>query len=234
MATEREAWLALTVEEPLEPDLPICDAHHHLWDRADERYMIEEFVQDTGGGHNVVHTVFLQCGRCTGRADPRRCGPWGETEFVQGVAALSASGQYGPTTVAAAIVGFADLTLGAAVQPVLEAHMAASRDRFRGVRHTTTWDASPDIRTNAPKGLLLDTKFREGYACLQKLGLSFDSWLYHHQLTELADLARAFPDVPIIMNHVGVPSTSVPTPESVRRFFRSGSGGLPSWWPAPM
>ena len=108
--------------------------------------------------------------------------------------------------VAAGIVGFADLTLGDAVAPVLEAHIAASKSRFRGIRHMAVWDASPEVasyRGSSPKGLLLDTKFRKGFACLQKYGLSFDAWLYHPQLMELVDLARTFPDTPIILNHIG-------------------------------
>ncbi|MBU2535375.1 MAG: amidohydrolase family protein, partial [Chloroflexi bacterium] len=113
--------------------------------------------------------------------------------------------QYGLTDVAAGIVSFADLTLGAAVIPVLEAHIAASKSRFRGIRHINAWDASPDIVSTRkpPQGLLLDPKFREGFACLKKHDLSFDAWLYHPQLTELVDLARAFPDITIILNHIG-------------------------------
>ncbi len=140
------------------------------------------------------------------RADgPEELRVVGETEFVQGIAAQSASGQYGTTRVAAGIVSHADLTLGAAVAAVLEAHIAASINRFRGIRHSSVWDASADIRPymNPPKGLLLDSKFREGFGCLQKYGLSFDAWLYHPQLTELADLARAFPDTRIIVDHIG-------------------------------
>ena len=141
-------------------------------------------------------------------AKPPEMQPVGETEFVQGVAAISASGQYGPTRVAAGIVSFADLALGATVAPVLEAHIAASPNRFRGIRHACAWDANPDIRnshTSPSQGLLMDTTFREGFACLQQYGLSFDAWLYHHQMGELADLARAFPDVTIILDHVGGP-----------------------------
>jgi predicted TIM-barrel fold metal-dependent hydrolase len=132
--------------------------------------------------------------------------PVGETEFVQGIAAQSESGQYGKTRVAAGIVGFADLTLGAAVKPVLEAHIATGKGRFRGIRHSSAWDASSDIRSAAkiPK-LLLDSKFREGFACLKEYDLSFDAWLYHPQLMDLADLARAFPDTLIILDHIGGP-----------------------------
>ena len=134
--------------------------------------------------------------------------PVGETEFVQGVAAQSASGQYGEMRAAAAIVSFADLSLGAAVDEVLEAHQQASRNRFRGIRHASGWHASDAIRnshTRPPRGLLGDAAFRQGFACLEKRGLSFDAWLYHEQLRELADLARAFPGTPIILDHVGGP-----------------------------
>lgn len=208
MATNPTAWLQLTAEEVLDPLLPICDPHHHLWDYPQNRYLLDELLQDTGGGHNVAETVFVECMAMYRKAGPRAMKPVGETEFVQGIAAQSASGQYGPTAVAAGIVSFADLTLGAAVEPVLEAHVAASRNRFRGIRHATSWHASPDIRnahTQPPEGLLFDAKFREGFARLQKLGLSFDAWLYHTQLFDLVDLARAFPDTTIILNHVGGP-----------------------------
>ena len=137
-----------------------------------------------------------------------RCAPVGETEFVNGVAAMSASGIYGTTRHCAGIVGHADLTLGSRVEPVLEAHIRAGGDRFRGIRHITAWDADASIRNPAyspPPGLLGDTTFREGFAVLGRLGLSFDAWLYHPQIGELADLARAFPETTIVLNHVGGP-----------------------------
>ena len=211
MVTERESWLSMTIEKPLNPELPICDPHHHLWDRParqdrpGNRYLLDELLQDTGGGHNIVQTVFVEC-RSMYRTDgPPEIQPVGETEFVQGIAAQSASGQYGTARFAAGIVGHADLMLGAAVAAVLEAHIAASSNRFRGIRYSSTWDASTEIGTymNSRKELLLDSKFREGFGCLQRYGLSFDSWLYHPQLPELADLARAFPDTQIIVDHIG-------------------------------
>jgi L-fuconolactonase len=207
MMPEREAWLKLTMEDPIDPDLPICDPHHHLWDRPDNRYLLEEFLQDTGGGHHIVRTVFVNSGSSMYRKDgPQEMQPVGETEFAQGIAAQSASGQNGTTAVAAGIVSFADLTLGSAVAPVLEEHIAAAKNRLRGIRYITTWDASDDIPSHVrnPK-LLLDPKFREGFACLQKYGLSFDACLYHSQLTQLVDLARTFPNTPIIMDHIGYP-----------------------------
>ncbi len=208
MVTEREAWLALTIEDPMDPELPICDPHHHLWDFLKNhipayatyvpRYLLEELLQDIGGGHHIVQTVFVECGSMWRKGGPQEMQPVGETEFVQGIAAQSASGQYGMTAVAAGIVGFADLTLGAAVAPVLEAHIAASRNRFRGIRFRA-------IRRTSPEGLLLDPKFREGFACLQKYGLNYDVGLNHTQLMDLVDLARVFPNIPIIVNHTGVP-----------------------------
>jgi L-fuconolactonase len=207
----REHWLELTKEEPLDPELPICDPHHHLWDHLSPtdqrpgRYLLEELLRDTGGGHNIVQTVFMECTSMYRQDGPPAMRPVGETEFVQGIAAQSASGQYGPTRVAAGIVGHADLTLGAAVAPVLEAHVAAARDRFRGIRHISTWDANAVAmgRVNYPEGLLSDSGFRAGFAYLHKYNLSFDAWLYFTQLKELADLARTFPDTPVIVNHIG-------------------------------
>jgi L-fuconolactonase len=166
--------------------------------------MLDELLIDTSGGHNITETVFVECSAMYWKDGSESMSPVGETEFVTGIAAQSASGQYGDTKVAAGIVGYADLSLGDAVTEVLEAHIAAGSNRFRGVRNSSCWDTSPEIvwYKNPPKGLLGNQKFREGFTALQKLGLSFDAWLYHTQLQELADLARAFPDVPIILDHI--------------------------------
>ena len=202
------AWLELVKEEPIDPDLPICDPHHHLWDHPKHRYLLDELLKDTGSGHNVRQTVFVECMSMYRKNASEAMKPVGETEFIQGIAAQSASGQYGETVVAAGIISFADLRLGTAVKPVLEAHIAASTNRFRGIRHACSWDASDEVRnshTNPPQSLYLESKFREGFACLEKYGLIFDSWLYHTQLMELASLAKAFPEVTIILDHVGGP-----------------------------
>ena len=139
-----DAWLARQPPEPiLEPDLPIIDPHHHLWERLQHRYLLDEFLADVRTGHNLVATVFEECHSMYRASGPEELRSVGETEFVAGVAAMSASGLYGPTRVAAGIVGFADLTLGDRVEPVLEAHLRASGGQFRGVRRSTGWDASP-------------------------------------------------------------------------------------------
>ena len=227
MTTPRINWLSLTNEEAIEPDLPICDPHHHFWDRPDGRYFLDELLIDTGGGHNITETVFVECSAMYRKDGPEKMRPVGETEFVQGIAAQSASGMYGDTNVAAGIVGYADLRHGDEVTEVLEAHIAASRDRFRGVRNASSWDASPEIGgyMNPPEGLLGDAGFRTGLAALQKLGLSFDAQVYHPQLNELVDLARAFPDVTIILNHTGVPlgiGPYVGRDDEVAQVWRSG------------
>jgi len=200
-----EAWLAKRREDIIEPDLPIVDPHHHLWDR-ETRYLFDELRADTGSGHDIRATVFMQCGsmyRADGDPD---LAPIGETEFVNGVAAMSASGIFGAARLCAGIVGFADLTLGARVEPVLEAHIRAGGGRFRGIRHSTVWHADASIRTTPmlrPPGLMGDRSFREGFARLAPLDLSFDAWLYHTQLPEIVALARDFPETTIVLDHLG-------------------------------
>lgn len=200
-----ETWLAKAPAEPiLEPDLPIIDTHHHLWQRPDHRYLLHEFLADLRTGHNVVATVFLQC-HAMYRADgPEEMRPVGETEFVAGIAAMSDSGGYGSTRVAAGIVGYADLTLGERVATVLEAQIRAGGGRFRGVRHSGNWDADPIIGNGAPEpGVYRRPDFRAGLAQLTSYGLSLDAWVFCTQHADLIDLARAFPRTNIIIGHVG-------------------------------
>jgi L-fuconolactonase len=204
----RQAWLDRHKEPIIEPELPIVDPHHHLWDRGGWRYLLDELLADTGSGHNIVATVYVQARSMYRETGPAEMRPLGETEFANGVAAMSASGGYGGTRACAAIIGHADLTLGGRVEPVLTAHLRGGGGRFRGIRHITAWDADSSLLNPAyspPPGLMADKSFREGFAVLGRLGLSFDAWLYHPQIDELADLARAFPDVPIVLNHVGGP-----------------------------
>jgi len=204
----REAWLNRCKEPILDPMLPIIDPHHHLWDRPGWRYLLDDLLNDTNSGHNILATVFIQARSMYRETGPVDLRPVGETEFVNGVAAMSASGIYGKTRICAGIVGHADLTLGNRVEPVLAAHMRAGGDRFRGIRHITAWDADSSVGNPAyvtPQYLLADEKFREGFVVLSRLGLSFDAWLFHPQIDELASLARAFPDARIVLNHVGGP-----------------------------
>jgi len=217
----------MAAEEILEPELPIVDPHHHLWDRRTyaapdqtaehpfmtairpaQRYLLDELLADTGSGHNVIATVFVECGAFYKADGPVEMRPVGETEFVNGVAAMSASGLYGPTRACAGIVSKADLMLGDAVAPVLEAHIRAGGDRFRGIRNSASWEEDKEVLgplNRVEKGLYLEPKFREGFRHLAKMGLSFDAWLLEPQLPEVIDLARAFPDTTIVLDHVGTP-----------------------------
>jgi predicted TIM-barrel fold metal-dependent hydrolase len=205
-------WLGLTVEEPLDPALPICDPHHHLWDletaRNSPRYLLDEILEDVGAGHNIVSTVFIECGAMFKADGPEALRPVGETEFVNGIAAMSASGRYGPTRVAAGIVGTANLRLGAAVGDVLDAQIAAGGGRFRGIRLGAAWDpdeAVPNHRTRPPQGLFLREDFRAGFAQLAPRRLTFEAWCYHRQIPDVTALARAFPDTTIVLDHFGGP-----------------------------
>ncbi len=215
-------------EAILEPDLVIIDPHHHLWDRPGlaaatlpavkhgfehvirktPRYLLDQLLADTGSGHNVAATVFVQCGAMYRKGGPAALRPVGETEFVNGIAAMAASGIYGDMAACAGIVGHADLTLGDEAAAVLEAHIAAGGGRFRGIRHISAWEADPDVLGPlgpAPRGLQADPAFRRGFAHLARLGLSFDAWVLEPQIGEVTDLARAFPDTRIVLDHVGTP-----------------------------
>jgi len=204
-------WLALTQEPTLEPAMPICDPHHHFWDFRTaripyQRYLLHELAADMQSGHNVRSTVFIEA-RAMYRVDgPDEMRPIGEVEFVQGLAAASASGLYGPGRAAASIVGHANLLLADRVAPVLEALKAASPNRFRGIRHSVTWDPHPEVENTAAHRMqaqLTNEQFRAGARVLARMGLTLEGWMYFPQLPELADFARAIPDLQIILNHIG-------------------------------
>ena len=203
-----EDWLALTQEPTLEPEIPICDPHHHFWDSRPQsipyqRYLLHELMADIGSGHTVRSTVFVEA-RSMYRPDgPEDMRPVGEVEFVQGLAAASASGVYGSSRAAAAIVGHADLKLGEGVAEVLEALQAASPNRFKGIRHNVTWSPDPALENRESEGILANSTFRAGAQVLARQGLSLDTMQSFPQLPELADFARAVPDLPIILNHIG-------------------------------
>lgn len=218
--------MAGTPEDIIEPDLPIIDPHHHLWDlrpligafpeprhsfietiSRTPYYTFNELHADVTGGHNVIGTVFMECGAFY-RADASAAFKvLGEVEYVNGVAAQSASGLYGPTRLCAAIIGHVDLTLGDGAAAVLEAQMALT-PRFKGIRHAAAWDADAEVLGppfHAPQGLYLDETFRAGFAHLGRLGLTFDAWLLEPQLGDVISLAKAFPDQPIVLDHCGTP-----------------------------
>lgn len=204
---DKQAWLDQTAEETLEPELSICDPHHHLGEFSSGRYLLDELLADVNSGHNIVSSVFVECGAMLRADGPESLRPVGETEFVNGIAAMCASGTYGDSRLCAGIVSFANMLLGPGVGDVLDAHMAAS-SRFRGIRHSAAWDASDQIRkshADPPQGMLGNAVFRQGFAELGRRQLTFDAWMFHPQIPELTELARTFPDQPIVFNHFGGP-----------------------------
>ncbi|MBN3756265.1 amidohydrolase family protein [Paraburkholderia sp. Tr-20389] len=204
----RPEWLALRDEPVLEPSLAIVDAHHHLWDRQSGRYLADEFGKDVGSGHRVVSTVYVQCRSMLREQGPDAMKPVGEVEFANGIAAMFASGAYGPARCCDAIVGGADLTLGAELDAVLDAMRQVSGGRLRGIRNPLAWHASPDVSSSPvtpPRDLMANPTFRQGVRTLGRYGLSLDAWVYHTQLDELYELARATEDVTIVIDHFGGP-----------------------------
>jgi predicted TIM-barrel fold metal-dependent hydrolase len=204
-----KTWLEKRPREAaLEPGLPIIDPHHHFWDSPHRGlYFLPELLADIGGGHNIVSTVFLECRAMYRKGGPREMAALGEVEFVAGIAAMSASGGYGPCRVAEGIISGGDLTVGARVRELFEAQIAAAGGRLRGMRHGVAWDEHEAVYKYASRAVplhqVMDPKFREGLAQLAPLGMSFESWQYHSQLPDAIDLARSSPQTTIILNHVG-------------------------------
>ncbi|WP_175525761.1 amidohydrolase family protein [Bosea sp. OK403] len=203
-----DSWLRRTQEAPIDPGLTIIDPHHHLWNHSKNRYLAEEFRRDLADGHRVRATVHVEASSHFTRSGPPHLRPVGETQFVAEIGeSLKRSNPAGPE-VGAGIVAFTDLTKGDVVDEVLQAHIEAGRGRMRGIRNTSIWDENPnlqDTRCLSPRGLLGTDRFREGFSRLAAYGLSYDAWLYHPQLDELADLADTFPETTIIVDHLGAP-----------------------------
>lgn len=199
------AWLARAREDAIDPNLPIVDPHHHLWIEAGVPYLLDELLDDLGEGHRIDATVFVQAHYAYRSHGPLHLAPVGETEAVADIAAQAA--RRGATTaIAAAIVAHADLMLGDAVEEVLDAHADAADGRLRGIRHSVSRDALfPDgiVLRPSPAGMMADPAYRAGLARVQAAGLVYDAMLYHQQIPELTALARAMPDLPIVLDHVG-------------------------------
>lgn len=202
----REAWLAQVDEDVIDPGREIVDPHHHLWDRPDSLYELDALWADTGSGHNVVQTVFVQCSAYPDQEAPRHLRPVGETRAI---AAMARASEAGPGATIAGIVGHADLRLPLTeLDEVLDAHEDAGGGRFRGIRHHAAWLTDPDpllIPGRAPEGLYADADFRRGVTRLGERGLSYDAWHYHTQNAEFLELALACPATVMILDHFGTP-----------------------------
>jgi predicted TIM-barrel fold metal-dependent hydrolase len=202
---EHAAWLAQVVEAPIDPSREIVDPHHHLWDHERGTYLLDDLLADTGSGHRVVQTVFVECGS---EWDPDAAPVMVPVSEVGWVARAAASSDTRGGSVIAGIVGHADLRHGRAAGRALDAEIELGGGRFVGIRHATARDDEPlvaDHRTNPAPGLMADPTFREGFAELEPRGLTFDAWLHHPQLPELRDLAGAFSATTIVLDHIGGP-----------------------------
>lgn len=202
----RPNWLALTHEDVIDPAQPIIDAHHHIWNKRDDIYMVDEVLADFNCGHRILASVFVEGETALFPDGPEELRPVGETEMAANAA--KEAKLHSEVAVAAAIVARADLTLGSAVGPVLDAHSIAGDGLFRGVRYSTPWHADPAAHGSSrftPAGLMYDPAFRKGLAELQQRDLVFDAWMYHSQLSDLVELAHAMPDLKIVINHAGGP-----------------------------
>ena len=191
----------------LEPDLPIIDSHHHLRDRLDSYYMFDDYVHDTQRGHNIVASVYVECMAMHRPDGPEVLRPIGEIEFANGVAAVSATGKYGPCRIAAAIIGYADLTFGDAVAELLDRALATAPDRLRGFRQCTLEHPDPGVWRYVPHppaaGIMSHPQFRPGLKQLAARDLIFEFAVFHHQLPEVAQLVDDFPNTTIVLNHIG-------------------------------
>ena len=206
----REDWLAQVREPPLEPDLPIVDAHHHLWKLPHDRYLLDDLLADIappGGGHRVVATVFAECGAMYRPSGPPELRSLGEVEFANGVGAQAASGAFGETLACAAMFGSVDLMLGAQAGQVLDLHLARAPDRYRGVRPIVCADPHGvlDPWPSAPADMMQSAAFRAGARELARRGLVLDIWVFHPQIEAVAKLARALPDLTLVLDHIGTP-----------------------------
>ena len=196
-------------DEPvIDPDLPIIDAHHHLFDRPALRYLLDDYLADARAGHKIVASAYVETQAFERVDGPEVLRPLGEIEFANGVAAMSASGRYGAPRVCAAIVGYADLRNGDAIAALLDRAIEAAPERFRGVRQVTIEHPSEEpfryMTHPPPSGIMKSPGFRPALRQLSARGLSFDTAVFHHQLPEIADLADAFPDTQIVLNHMGM------------------------------
>ena len=209
----QQEWLAQITEEIIDPEQRIIDPHHHLWpgvssdsSENSNQYLLEDLWTDTGSGHNVTNTVFIDCSQCYWNSTDQALNPVGETEFVKKIADESKADPKQATI--SGIVGHVDMLLGFEAERVLEKHLEIGQELFKGIRHAGGWDPHPDVRNShhdACEGLYLQPNFLDGLQTLAKLGYVFEAWQYHHQIPQITELAKQFPDLIIILNHFSGP-----------------------------
>lgn len=200
------SWLLKVQEEIIEPERPIIDPHHHLWERSRSRYVLEDFWEDTGSGHAIEKTVFIECHTNYRKDGPEHLRCLGETAFARDQALRSRPGKPGRPEIAG-IVAYADLR-HLQLDEVLEAHEDVAEGLLRGIRHAGAHEPNGDylfINPREPAGLYLDEQFQRGLRQLGQRGLSYDTWHYHHQNRDFMKALAAAPDTRIILDHFGTP-----------------------------
>lgn len=203
----RAEWLALVEEEIVEPSRVIVDPHHHLWERPGSRYLADDFLADASSGHAVSASVFVECKSSYRQQGPANRRSLGEVEFASDIAeAAAASGSIG---ICRGIVAGTDFrALGQESEEIFNSFLKLGKGRLRGFRQPSSWTENAAISSifpDMPRYLLLDERFRDGFSGLGRLGLSFDAFLFHPQIPDLIDLANAFPETKIVLDHLGGP-----------------------------
>jgi L-fuconolactonase len=201
----RDDWLAQVQEPVLCPEIEIVDPHHHLWNRGGSRYHVQDLWRDTNAGHNVTQTVFVECHASYYETGPEHLRPVGETEFA---AAQASTAREEPSKAQiAGVIAHADLR-SPYLEEVLDAHEKAAQGLLCGIRHLGAHDPTPNaliIPGRAPPNLYRDEAFRRGLETLGKRELTYDTWHYHHQNSDFAELAAAIPNVTMVLDHFGTP-----------------------------
>ncbi len=224
--SEQQRWLQLHREEIIDPGRPIVDPHHHLWRQSSlDPYLLEDFRADTGSGHNICNTVFIECGAQYRSDGPKHLRSVGETEFVAEIAAQT---ELDDGATIAAIVAHADLRRDDLAE-TLDAHREAAGGRFRGIRHSLAWapaDLELMIRGRGVEGLFADDSFRRGLKLLGREGLTYDSWHYHFQNEEFLAVARSAPETVMILDHFGTPLGVGPYASQREEIFKQWRLGI--------
>lgn len=224
---DHKTWLAQVQEEAIEPDIPIIDPHHHLWMRQPPPYFLREFVEDLYTGHRVVATVYSECHSMYRQSGPEELKVVGESEFVSGMAAMSDSGEFGETEICKAMIGQADMMLGKDVAKVLDAHEVASGGRFRGIRLSAAWHEDKSLfRRHDQQHYLAEPIVRDAIGVLQDREFVMDVWVYHQQLREVAEVAKEFEDLKIVLNHTGMPVLGGPNKGRAAGVFDEWLSGI--------
>ena len=197
-----QEWLDLVREDVVDPARPIVDPHHHLWRHGEGlNYDLPDLLADTGDGHNITCTVFMECGSAYDTTAPAHLAPVGETRFI-----VSRS-QQDPARTIRALVAKADLA-HPELDAILDAHVEAGQGMFRGIRDALSRADEPTALTipgRGADGKFADPAFVRGVQRLGERGLTYDSWQYHHQAREFLALARSAPGTTMVLDHLSTP-----------------------------